>query len=217
MKQRLWDTTVDAAGQGAKIVQGRQYTLGGDFEDRAGAVGPTLRSRPVEIPIAGQHQPHARGFAIGAVRLDAKAVQGGQCPLVGDLEDCPFVLDPAAEGCPVEIPVRALNQSHSKRIRTIGVVEIYQSVEGLCRRGNRRRGTKQKNRADILPAAKFVHTESFGLHNLCPVESSACALGTSFSKVSRGPVVLEVQSSGKIRIKAEPGKLSQHLQEGIYA
>src|SRR5271169_5299593 len=48
---------VRATALGTKVVQRRQRAAGGDFEDRAMAVGPALRSRPVEVSVAGLDQP----------------------------------------------------------------------------------------------------------------------------------------------------------------
>ena len=75
----------------AKAVQRGQRAAGGDFEDRAIAVGPATGGCPVEVPVGGLHQPGVRVDAV-ASRL-AEAVQRGQRAAGGDFEDRAQLVD----------------------------------------------------------------------------------------------------------------------------
>ena len=84
-----------------------QRAAGGDFEDRAGAVGPASGGRPVEVPVAGLDQ---RGVRVTAVSCPGKLCSS-QRAAGGDFEDGAIVaIGPAAAGCPVEVPVGGLDQ-----------------------------------------------------------------------------------------------------------
>jgi len=54
--------------------------------------------------------------------LGAEVVQRGQSPIACDLEDRSIIVCPATPGCPVQVPVEALNE-RSVRAITIGFVE----------------------------------------------------------------------------------------------
>ena len=154
------EAAVRAVGLGAKAVQRGQRALGCDFEDRATAdiakdwkkdtveVSPAKRCCPVEVPIAGLHQP---GVRVGAVRA-VEAVQCGQRALGGHFEHratalVTGVVSSTKLGCPVEVSIGALDE-RCNRISAVSLVEINQSGEGLRTRGNRRRGTEYKGDAD---------------------------------------------------------------------
>src|SRR5260370_978267 len=96
------------------------------------------------------------GCTVRATRLGAKGVKRRHAAC-GDFEDCPaagktksgagrHVVSTAKTGCPVEVPIRALNE-RTPWVFSIGPVETHKSGERLRQRRNRRRGTKHKGHA----------------------------------------------------------------------
>src|ERR1017187_9997023 len=75
---RLGPSTVRAVCLGAEAVQRGQRATRGDFEDGAGAVGPSIIRRPVEAPIGGLDEPSVGACAVRAPALGAEAVQRGE-------------------------------------------------------------------------------------------------------------------------------------------
>jgi hypothetical protein len=85
------------------------------------------------------------------------------------------VVRSAQLGCPVEIPVGTLD-NRSPKIGTVGAVETYQSVEGLCRRRNCR--TKEEYHACRFRQANPQPWTVCGGHSFLPriVVGIGCAL-----------------------------------------
>ena len=138
-----------------------QRTCWGDFEGRAIAVRSARVSCPVEVPVGSLNQPYPqRVFAVSVV----EAVQRGQRARWGDFEDRATAIStggrPAISGCPLEVPVGALDQP-CRRVFAVSSVEDVQRGEGLCRRGNCRRRTNHKDGARHFQYAKFFHLAPF--------------------------------------------------------
>src|SRR5580658_625608 len=78
----------------------------------------------------------ARGNSPSAQRLsEQKAVECGQRPSWSDLEDCTVGTGSAIRGCPVQTPIRSLNQSGFRvgAVTTIG--QPTKAMEGCQRPG----------------------------------------------------------------------------------
>jgi hypothetical protein len=79
-----WHLAVRAEAFGTEPVKRGQHSPGCDFEDGAAlsstiaVVGPARRSRPIEVAVRGLHQRREGLRAIGALRLGAELVKGGQ-------------------------------------------------------------------------------------------------------------------------------------------
>ena len=101
--------TVRAAALGANVVKRGERAAGGDFEDRAVAVGSAGDRCSIQIPIGGLDQPRLGELAVRATTLRAKAVQCGERAAWGDFEDRPKAFGPALQRCPVEVAIGALD------------------------------------------------------------------------------------------------------------
>src|ERR1019366_4862614 len=94
-------SAVRAASLSTKAVQRGQRAPWADFEDRATGVaaavvaGSAVVGCPIEVSVAGLHQPGARPIAVAAV----EAVQRGQRAPWGDFEDRATATGTVAAGC----------------------------------------------------------------------------------------------------------------------
>jgi hypothetical protein len=158
-------------GLRAKGVKRGQRAAWCDAEDRATAiicaVGSALARCPIEIPIGGLDQPCVGEFAVRLV----KAVKSGQLAVWGDFEDRatrPDVIadvGPAIHRCPVEVPIRALDQSRDGSVAVRALVaapraERVKRGKSLRRCDNRRRRQQQQDAADLHAPVEFVHVAS---------------------------------------------------------
>ena len=76
-----------AVGQ-VKTVQRSQCTSRRYSEDRSQEMRSAGLDRAVEVPVRGLHQSRVRVRAL----LNGEAVQRSQCSLLGNLEDCSFIV-----------------------------------------------------------------------------------------------------------------------------
>src|SRR6202050_2069425 len=121
---RTIELSVSALGQtgraeAVKAVKRCQVAIRSYFE--CCASGPATGA-PVEIPACALHQS-SRAAAVGTVGLRAKAVQRRQLAQVGDFENRTFAIGPATECCPVQVPIRSLDQPRV-RVGTVGAVGL---------------------------------------------------------------------------------------------
>ena len=127
------------------------------------AADPAKSGCPVEVPVGALNQPRVRLVAVRTITFGAKAVKRSQVARRGDFEDYALAILPSTDGCPVEVPVKALHQIHfSLWGITVGSVEIRKGLKGLCRRGHRSRYTEDthKKGGRGLPRAELMHTTS---------------------------------------------------------
>src|SRR5271165_3499927 len=131
-----------------EAVQQGEAAAGSDLKYRPIRVSAACRGSPVKVAIAALYQPSVRIGAVGAVRLGAKAVQRSQRAARGHLKYRATAVCPSTPGRSVEIAVGALDERPEERLSPVRPAEVDQRGEGLRRRGNRRRSTKQKCYAD---------------------------------------------------------------------
>src|SRR5205814_5646392 len=94
-----------------------------DFENRTAAIGTAPRRCTVEIPVGGLDESGHRLRRVRAIRWLAKAVNRGQCALRCDLKNRAAAQGPACDGCPIEVPVGALDQP-AVRAFTVGATRL---------------------------------------------------------------------------------------------
>src|SRR5579863_307575 len=127
------------------MVDRRERACRGDLEYRAQVDDFRAGRYAIKVSIRGQYQS-ARTRAVITLWLRAKVVERGQRPCRGDLKDCAFAVGSTLKGCPVEIPIGALDET-GIRVCTVSSVEARADREGLRRRGDNCCDTKRKDEA----------------------------------------------------------------------
>ena len=105
-KPATWLTSVRAV----EAVQCGQRAAKGDFEDRAGPVGPSREGRAVQVSVAALCQPGLRLVSVGTAGLRAKGVQDGYGSPSRDFEDCSNIGGSAHKSRTVQIAISRLQQ-----------------------------------------------------------------------------------------------------------